>query len=137
VSVRRRAEGTCAVIDVDVAACPRCAAGKGCGAGLPAAAAASRRLEVPVAAGDGLAAGDVVELHLDPAHVLRASIIAYGLPMAGAIVGAAAAWTLSLGDAAAAAAALAGLALGLVAGRRRLRREACLRHFLPTVERAR
>ncbi len=77
--------------------------------------------------------GDLVELSLPPDNLLRAAVLVYGLPLAGAIGGAALAYGSGLGDAGAALLALAGVAVGLAAGRMRLRREACLRHFVPTI----
>jgi len=123
-----------ATIDVDVStACPRCASGKGCGAGILAAGSGTRRIQVHVDPGLGLAEGDVVDLTLAPRNILRAAIIVYGLPMLGAVVGAATAYALSLGDTGAAVAALVGLACGLLFGRWRLRQTNCLQQFVPTV----
>lgn len=124
-----------AIVGIDVAvACPRCASGKGCGAGLFADSGRERRVEATVRPGLQLAEGDLVEVVLAPHNLLRAALIVYGLPMAGAIVGAALAYALALGDIAAASAALAGLALGLLLGRRRLRQHDCLSRFVPTVD---
>ncbi len=111
-----RADGARAIVDIEVAAaCPRCAAGKGCGAGL--------------------ISNDLVEIALAPDNLLRAAAIVYGLPMLGAVAAAALAYVLSLGDAAAAVAALAGLSAGFAIGRWRLRRISCLRRFVPSVQR--
>jgi len=124
-----------AVVGIDVAAaCPRCAAGKGCGAGLLADAGRQRQVEATVIEGLQLHEGDLVEVALAPDNLLRAALIVYGLPMAGAILAALLAYALSLGDVGAAAAALAGLTLGLLLGRWRLRREACLSRFVPVIE---
>lgn len=124
-----------AMIEVDTASCPRCAAGKGCGAGLLGTGAATRQLEMPVDPALGLAVGDEVVLRLAESSVLHAAAIVYGLPMLGAIVAAVLAYAASLGDAGAASAALLGLAIGVAAGRWWLRRRDCLRQFLPAVER--
>ena len=129
-----RADGVHAVIAVAAAVCPRCAEGKGCGAGIFQAGSAERQLEVKVRDGLDLAVNDVVELSLAPDNVLRAALIVYGLPMAGAIAGAACAWALGLGDVAAAIFALLGLVLGLATGRWRLRRADCMQEFTPSVE---
>lgn len=77
--------------------------------------------------------GDVVLIELAPRHVLRAAVIVYGLPLAGAAIGAAVAYTAGLGDAGAAALAILGLLTGLYAGRRRLERQTCLAEFTPVV----
>jgi len=125
-----------ATIDVDVStACPRCASGKGCGAGILAAGRGARRIQVLVDPGLGLIEGDVVDLNLAPQNILRAAIIVYGLPMLGAMVGAAIAYAFVLGDAGAAVAALVGLACGVLIGRWRLRRTSCLQQFVPTIGR--
>jgi sigma-E factor negative regulatory protein RseC len=136
VSLVDRADGMRALVSVDVvAACPRCAAGKGCGAGLFADGARERRVEAIIPAGLDVAADDDVEITLAPDNLLQAAFIVYGLPMLGAIVAAAIAYALSLSDAAAAAAALLGLATGLVLGRWRLRQTECLRRFVPAIAR--
>ncbi len=128
--------GARAVVIVDVAsACPRCAAGKGCGAGLFASSGSNRQIEATIRPGLDIAEEDIVEIGLAPDNLLQAAIIVYGLPMLGAVVAAAIAYTLALGDAAAAVAALLGLASGLAIGRWRLRQTACLQRFVPTVER--
>ncbi|MCH7821586.1 MAG: SoxR reducing system RseC family protein [Proteobacteria bacterium] len=127
--------GTRAIVDIDVVeVCPRCAAGKGCGAGLLASGDRIRQVEASMHPDLNLAEGDLVEIALAPSNLLRAALIVYGLPMLGAVVAAAAANAWSLGDASAAMAALFGLAAGIVLGRWRLRKEACLRDFVPTIE---
>ena len=91
--------GTRVVVEVDAAeACPRCAAGKGCGAAL--FASSGRRVEVSVPENLSLAAGDIVEISLAPDNLLRASLIVYGLPLMGAVVAVSVAYGLSLGCAA-------------------------------------
>lgn len=121
---------------VEVAAafrCERCASGKGCGAGLLAGEAAPRRVEALVARQLELRVGDWVRLELAGESVLRAAGLVYGLPLGGALAGAGLAWWSGAGDAGAALAALAGGMAGIATGRRRLRREACLRQFRPLV----
>ena len=136
VSLTERAGDLCAVIEVDAAAaCPRCAAGKGCGAGILGASRAARRVEAVIDSGMHLGEGDRVQLTLAPASVLRAAIVVYGFPLLGALAAAALAYGLSLGDLGAALAALAGIGAGMLVGRRRLRRTQCLREFLPTAVR--
>jgi len=134
-SLRGDESGMHAVVGIDVAAaCPRCAAGKGCGAGLFTDTGRQRQVEATVRPGLQLAEGDLVEVTLAPDNLLRAALIVYGLPMAGAVVGAMLAYALSLGDVGAAVAALAGLVAGLLLGRWRLRRQDCLSRFVPTVD---
>jgi sigma-E factor negative regulatory protein RseC len=136
VAVIRDAGGTRAIVDVEAGAvCARCAAGRGCGAGVFTARRGRRRLEVAVGPHTGLAEGDVVAIELAPGNVLRAALIAYGLPLAGAAGGAALAHALSLGDSGAAVLALGGLGVGALIGRHRLRGAACLARFTPTVSR--
>ena len=127
-------DGARAIVEVAAAACPRCAAGKGCGAGVFAAGSSERQVEAQIPRGLEVAVGDVVDLTLAPSNVLRAARIVYGYPMAGAIAGAALAWGLGFGDAAAAACALLGLFGGLAVGRQRLRDAGCLAEFTPRVE---
>ena len=123
-------EGTRALVEVDVAAvCPRCASGKGCGAGL--GLMKNRQVEARVPAGASIDAGDTVRLSLAPNNVLRAAVIVYGWPLLGAAAAAALAYLAGLGDAGAAMAAVLGLGTGLGLARRRLR--GCLRDFTPEV----
>jgi len=136
VEITRDSHGVRAIVAIEAAtACARCASGRGCGAGVFTARQGVRRLEVALAAGSGLAEGDVVNIELAPGNVLRAALLVYGLPLAGAAAGAALAFAAALGDAGAAAMALAGLAAGAVAGRRRLRDDACVARFTPTLAR--
>jgi sigma-E factor negative regulatory protein RseC len=136
VEIIRDGRGTRAIVEVEAAAvCARCASGRGCGAGLFAGRQGLRRLELGIAANPGLEEGAVVALELAPASVLRAALIVYGLPLAGAAVGAALAYALMLGDAGAAALALVGLCAGALAGRQRLASESCLARFTPAIAR--
>ena len=124
-----------AVVSVaEAPVCPRCAAGKGCGAGLMATQQGERHIEVTVPAGMAVNVNDDVEVSLAPDNILRAARIVYGIPLAGALAGAAAAYAAELGDEAAVGIALVGLFVGLAVSRRRLRQADCLRHFTPTIE---
>lgn len=131
------ADGVRAVVEVKVAAsCPRCASGKGCGAGIfTASGNEAQPVEASVREGLDISEGDVVEISLAPDNLLQAAIIVYGLPMLGAIAGATLAYAFSLRDSAAAIAALTGMAGGLLASRWRVRQTSCLRNFVPVVER--
>lgn len=131
-----RAGGARALVTVDAAAaCPRCASGKGCGAGLFAAAGDARQVEATVPPGLRVAVDDAVEISLAPDNLLRAAALVYGVPLLGALAAAGVAFLLQLGDAMASLAALLGLALGLTIGRIRLQKTHCLRRFVPSVER--
>ena len=68
-----------------------------------------------------------------PRNVLRAAILVYGYPLAGAVLAAICAYAAGLSDLLAAAAALLGLAAGMLLARARLRNERCLRDFMPMV----
>ena len=113
--------------------CARCAAGKGCGAGLIGGTRESRRVEALVGHGVTIGEGDEVMIELKPENLLKASLIVYGLPLSTAIIASAFAYFAGFGDMAAALAALGGVALGLVVARARLRQSACLRRFTPTI----
>lgn len=113
--------------------CARCASGRGCGAGLVGEDGRLRRVDALIPPGCEIAVGDEVCIELAPDSVLGAALIVYGLPLAGAIVGAGAAYLAGLGDAGAAVIALAGLASGALLGRARVRRDRCLSRFTPTI----
>lgn len=114
--------------------CPRCAAGRGCGAATAFARGTSRTLDI-AAPGNTLQVGDSVRLSLAPSRLLQAAWLVYGLPLSG-MVGAIAVMTFALdrgSDLTAVAIALGGLVAGFLLGRRRLRRAACWSRFVPTV----
>lgn len=124
-----------AVVEVEAgSACPRCAAGKGCGAGLFMGNSRGRKVEAIVAPHLSVEQGDSVELSLASENLLRAALIVYGLPLSGAITAAGLAYLLRLGDSAAAVAAVLGLAIGLLLSRWRLRYGDCMESFVPYVE---
>lgn len=129
--------GDSATVSVDSAIdCPRCRAGKGCGAGLiGSTGAAKRRLDVPVRPGLTLNAGDRVRLSLHPSRLLKAAVVVYGAPLGG-IVGALALATWyfdALSDPGAVIVAALGFAVGVMASRRRLQRDNCIEDFIPEV----
>lgn len=133
IGIVRDSAGQRVVVDVDAAAaCPRCAAGRGCGAGILQGPGTTRRIEAQVGPGVTFREGDSVRLQLEGSRVLRASTIVYGIPLAGAALAAATAYLLGLGDAGASVLALLGLAAGFFVGRRRLKRRDCLADFTPT-----
>lgn len=133
-SVHSNATPPRAVVEVVASiSCARCAAGKGCGAGILGGDEKSRRVDALIARGLDLTEGDRVRIELAPNNILRASMIVYGLPLLGAVAGAAGAWLAGMGDLGAAVAAIAGVGVGILAGRLRLQRTGCLRTFTPTV----
>ena len=133
-SVHADAAPPYAVVEIAAApVCARCASGKGCGAGLLAGDEQPRSVEALIAHGLAVREGDSVTIQLAPKNLLRAALIVYGLPLAGALVASAAAYLLGAGEPAAVAMALVGAGLGLLIGRLRLRQARCLRDFTPTV----
>ncbi|NNL62436.1 MAG: SoxR reducing system RseC family protein [Woeseiaceae bacterium] len=131
-SIHDDREPVCAVVEITAPLrCARCAAGKGCGAGIAGPDGGPRKIEVRLAPGLELRAGDRVRVDVAPADILGASLIVYGLPLAGAVLGAGAAYLANAGDLGAALAALAGIGAGMLVARGRLRRTACPHRFTP------
>ncbi len=133
--IRIEALGSSRHADVEVrepVACPRCAAGKGCGAGLWADGR-GRLLRASIGPGVEVEVGDCVRIELAPRDLLVAAWFVYGLPLAAAVAGAALAHFAGLGDAAAALAAFLGLVAGALHARRRLGAAGCLRRFTPVI----
>lgn len=111
------------------AVCARCAAGKGCGAGLLQDKRMPARVEVAAPGSMQLRVGDQVTLSLDPQDLLSAALLAYGLPLAGVVSALSIGGLLAngpLGDATALGLAIAGLLAGLAMGRYRISRNRCL-----------
>jgi sigma-E factor negative regulatory protein RseC len=134
ISVQHSELSPYALVEVDTTVqCSRCAAGKGCGAGLLGGTTGSRRVEALIGAGLTVSEGDEVRIELEPGNLLQASLIVYGVPLVSAIVAAALAYSADLGDLDAALAALGGVVAGLLFARFRLRKANCLRQFTPTV----
>jgi sigma-E factor negative regulatory protein RseC len=134
VSIARDADGVRAIVDVDAGViCPRCAAGKGCGAGIFGASDQPRRVEAILATGLDVSIGDSVSLSLGSRNLLQASIIVYGWPLFGAAAGAVFAALAGFGDTGAVVAALTGLTLGALLARIRLGASECLTRFVPVV----
>ena len=133
IAVVRDRDGARATVSVDAAAiCPRCAAGKGCGAGIFGASKSVRRIEVTLAPGIEVSEGDTVSLTLGSQNLLQASIIVYGWPLLGAVAGSLLAFLGNFDDSGAAVSALAGLAIGVALARVRLGHKDCLSRFSPT-----
>ncbi|MDH5618016.1 MAG: SoxR reducing system RseC family protein [Gammaproteobacteria bacterium] len=123
-----------ATVEVDTAVfCSRCASGKGCGAGVFGSDDRPRRFAAPVVGNIRLHEGDEVRMELAPKSVLHAALIVYGIPLVTALAATGLAFFVGLPDFRAALAAIAGLAAGVLLGRRRLRRANCLRRFTPAI----
>ncbi len=134
ISVHAANSDSYAIIEIESkAACARCAAGKGCGAGLLGGDAAVRRVEAMIASGVDVQQGDEVLISLQPKNLLQAAMLVYGLPLLGAVLATAVAYGLGLGDVAAALTALAGIGSGFFLARLKLQDSRCLRQFVPTV----
>jgi sigma-E factor negative regulatory protein RseC len=129
------ADGKATVAVERKAACPRCAAGKGCGAGLLSGSTRAALLEVTVSPHHRFSEGDEVRLTLEPSHLLQATMFVYGLPLAGVVIMLILGWSIMkpLSDAQAVAFAAAGLVAGFLAGRRLLNRRDCLKQFVPRI----
>ncbi len=113
--------------------CERCESGKGCGAGLLGKQGGNKYVEATLAADLVVSDGDHVSLMLEPQNILRAAIIVYGYPLGGAISAAIVAFAIGLSDIAGALAALAGIVVGILVARIRLKNTRCLRDFMPVV----
>lgn len=123
-----------ALVEVDASvSCARCRAGKGCGAGLLGSNAGLRQVDALIGIGVDIREGDQVRIELAPASLLKASAIVYGLPLAGAVLGAAFAYFAGLGELIAAVTALGGIVTGMLIARIRLRAASCLQQFTPTI----
>ena len=129
-------EGVVTVIVDSPVTCHRCASGKGCGAGLLAAGQESKQIEIRIPAGMVLHTGEQVRLAIASADLLRAAFLAYGLPLVSMLVfiGAAAIFGNALSDLTGAIVAIAGLAAGIFAGRRILKRDAACDLLVPNIE---
>ena len=128
------AEPPRAVIEVVSAMqCPRCAAGKGCGAGLLGGDERPRRVDALIPGDLEIRDGDMVWLDLSSQDLLHAAFAAYGAPLAGILVMAAGAYVTVLSDLQAILVTLLGGFTGAVAGRVYLRRRRCLRRMTPRV----
>lgn len=129
------ADGTATVAVERKAACPRCAAGKGCGAGLLSGSTRPALLEVSLSRQQSYREGDEVRLTLEPSHLMHASMLVYGLPLAGTVVMLLVGWSIMrpLTDPEAIIFAVVGLAAGMLSGRWLLNRRDCLKQFVPRI----
>lgn len=107
-----------AIVAVDpVPACRRCMAGRGCGVAWRYSRGAPE-IAVPAPSARVLVAGDVVELRLPAALLLRAASLAYGLPLAGLLLAAIGAALADAGEPVTVIAAGGGLLTGALTARR-------------------
>ena len=113
--------------------CPRCATGKGCGAGVLGGDERPRRVEAIVPGHLELHKGDPVWLDLASQDLLHAALVAYGLPLAGMLVAAGGVYLAAPGDLQAILVTLLGGFVGVVASRIYVRRRSCLRRLTPRV----
>ena len=129
-------DGETALLRVDSpVACARCAAGKGCGAGLLAGSRSPREVRVAVPGGLGLRQGDRVQLTMLPSRLLQATLYAYGLPLAALTLVpllANAIWG-PLGDVALVLLAAGAMVAAVLTGRYLLARRHCLKQLVPDI----
>ncbi len=126
-----------ATVSVADTGCPRCAAGKGCGAGLLTGRPGSTEVELQLPPGHRYRAGDTVTLSIASSSLLRAALLAYGLPLAGTVLALTVGWLVMapLSDFAGVLIALAGLLAGFIAGRSQLRKDDWCKQFVPSIDR--
>ncbi len=115
--------------------CSRCAAGNGCGAGLFGAKTNATSIDIEMPSGGSLRIGEEVEVTLGSDRLLYAAFLAYGLPLVGmlAVLSLAWLWQGQVADGIAVALAVFGLLGGHRIGRSYLRKNRCLRQFVPSI----
>jgi len=118
-------------------ACQRCAAGKGCGAGILQSTNEVRHVRIELPAGMSAGIGDSVELSIEPKYLLRAALLAYGLPLLTMLLVLLAiqALPVSINEAMSVGLALIGLGAGVIAGRSLLRKDSVCDQFMPIISR--
>jgi len=132
----RSVVGNTATIAVEsMPACARCQAGKGCGAGVLQGDTTLQRVSAEVPEGLQIEPGDSVRLELPSGTLLAAALLAYGAPLAGAIVFVASTKLIVQGysDFHGVAAGLLGLFSGVIAGRAIASRRANCGQFSPLI----
>lgn len=125
-----------AIVEVaDRSVCPRCAAGKGCGAGIFGSTQEAISLTVNVADNLKIEAGDRVTLSLAAAGLVQAALFAYGAPLLGLLLAAGLAYLLvvPLTDSIAAVISAFGLLAGAIAGRILAQRSGCVNQLSPSI----
>jgi sigma-E factor negative regulatory protein RseC len=116
-------------------ACRRCAAGKGCGAGIFQDAAQSRQICVEIPPDMVVQVGDNIEIAIASRHLLRAAMLAYALPLMTMLISLGALWALSdtPGDGQGIVIAVSGLAAGFAVSRWLLKQESVCEQFVPVI----
>lgn len=116
-------------------ACRRCAAGKGCGAGIFQDATRTREIQIQIPLHMTVSVGDDIELAIASRHLLRAAVLAYALPLAAMLGSLGVFWVLSenASDGQAVVVAIFGLVSGLLLSRRLLKRESICEQFVPVI----
>ena len=116
-------------------ACKRCAAGKGCGAGIFQDTGKPHEIKIEIPAGMCVSDGDTIELTIGRKFLLRAAMLAYGLPLLAMVGFLGLAWMVAgnPGDGAGIVIAVSGLLVGLLIGRQILDRESICEQFVPSV----
>lgn len=129
------ADGRARVEIADSSACPRCAAGKGCGAGIFGSTRESIALTVRVADGLQVATGDRVTLSLAPTGLVQAALFVYGAPLGGLLLASGTAYLLldPLTDMIALGFSACGLLAGGIVGRVLARRDGCVSRMSPSI----
>ena len=124
-----------AVVRVEGVACPRCAAGKGCGAAIFARSPGATTLTARVADSLQVAPGDRVELSVANRSLIRAACYVYGAPLLGLLLASGFVHLSSEApnDWVALLWGMVGLGAGAAAGRVLARRDTCVNGLRPTV----
>jgi len=127
--------GSAQVQVADASACPRCAAGNGCGAGIRDSGRGTVAVTARISNELNLVAGDRVTLSLAPRDLVRSALFVYGAPLAGLLLatGLSGVFFDSASDGLVLGLGLFGLLLGALAGRFLARRDACVDRSLLSV----
>ena len=135
--VLRVADGVAWVHCESQAGCARCAAGQGCGGGIFAKLLRGRLQELPVVLPASRerdpVAGEWLLIGLSTSAVQHASLLMYGLPLAGLMLGSIAGSLFLANDAVALLGAVLGLGTGLLLARRRAGRITDDGHLQPVL----
>lgn len=108
------------VLAAPAAPCTRCAEGRGCGADLFRWGRRHNEFGVALPPGLDVAVGDTVQLAVPERLVLRVALLAFGVPLAAAAIGAAMAAVSGAGDSGTVLAAVLTLLAGTAFARWRL-----------------
>jgi len=94
-------------------------------------------MSVQLPSGHRYHVGDAVTLSIASSSLLRAALLAYGLPLAGTVAALTVGWLVMapLSDLAAVVIAGSGLLAGFIVGRKQLQKDAWCRQFVPSIER--